>query len=351
MLEKDIYHSYDDRHLLPTNIQEHLRQEQNLHPDATGALTSILVDLSRVAKSISYLVNTAGLTDAYGTTGQTNVQGEAVIKLDERANEQFKHVLRLNPYVAGYASEEENTFVPFPEGHREKYIVWFDPLDGSSNFDTNVSIGSIFTIYKRKTSVKEIVDTKDFLQKGCEQVCSGYFLYGSSTMFVYTAGDGVYGFTLDPSVGEFVLPEGYSHIKTPESGKIYSVNEGYSGKWFTDTRDYINYLKSREENPCVSRYIGSLVADFHRNLLKGGVYIYPKDTKNPTGKLRLCCELNPLAFVAEQAGGSATDGKTKILDIQPTQLHQRSPVIIGSKKEVEIYSQFHKEMGKKGTEQ
>lgn len=340
MVERQISCSTEDKHLLPINIQEHLRQEQNLHTEATGALTSILADLSRVAKSISYLVNTAGLTDAYGPTGQTNVQGEAVIKLDERANEQFKHVLRLNPHVAGYASEEENTYVPFPEGDREKYVVWFDPLDGSSNFDTNVSIGSIFAIYKRISDVKVPVDEKDFLQKGCKQVCSGYFLYGSSTMFVYTAGEGVYGFTLDPSVGEFVLPEGYSHIKTPESGKIYSVNEGYSGRWFTDTRDYINYLKTREENPCISRYIGSLVADFHRNLLKGGVYIYPKDIKNPNGKLRLCCELNPLAQVAEQAGGLATDGKNKILDIQPEQLHQRSPVVIGSKKEVEEFKKF-----------
>jgi len=340
MLKGETNCSKENKHLLPPNIQEHLRQEQNLHPEATGALTSILIDLSRVAKSISYLVNTAGLTDAYGPTGQTNVQGEAVIKLDERANEQFKHVLRLNPYVAGYASEEENTFVSFPTGDKEKYIVWFDPLDGSSNFDTNVSIGSIFTIYKRISDVKNLVDEGDFLQKGCEQVCSGYFLYGSSTMFVYTAGHGVYGFTLDPSVGEFVLPKDYSHIKTPKSGKIYSVNEGYSDQWFTDTRDYINHLKNRDENPCISRYIGSLVADFHRNLLKGGVYVYPKDTKNPNGKLRLCCELNPLALIAEQAGGLATDGKNRILNIQPQQLHQRSPVVIGSKNEVEKFSEF-----------
>lgn len=343
MTEKYIGLSGEDKHILPLNIQEHLRQEQSLHPEATGALTSILADLSRVAKSISYLVNTAGITDAYGSTGKTNVQGETVIKLDERANEQFKHVLRLNPHVGGYASEEEDTYVPFPEDSKEKYVVWFDPLDGSSNFDTNVSIGSIFAIYKRISDESKLVDEDDFLQKGCEQVCAGYFLYGSSTMFVYTAGNGVYGFTLDPSIGEFVLPEEYSHIETPESGKIYSVNEGYSHRWFPEARNYVDFLKTREENPCSARYIGSLVGDFHRNMLKGGVYLYPADSKYPNGKLRLCCELNPLAFVAEQAGGMATDGKNRVLGIKPEKLHQRSPVVIGSKKEVELYSDFTNE--------
>jgi fructose-1,6-bisphosphatase I len=295
-----------------------------------------------VAKSISYLVNTAGITDAYGSTGKVNVQGETVIKLDERANEQFKHVLRLNPNVGGYASEEEETYVSFPQDSKEKYVVWFDPLDGSSNFDTNVSIGSIFAIYKRVSDEKGLVEERDFLQKGCEQVCAGYFLYGTSTMFVYTAGNGVYGFTLDPSIGEFVLPEGYSHIVTPERGKVYSVNEGYSHRWFADTADYIDYLKTRPENPCSARYIGSLVGDFHRNLLKGGVYLYPGDTKNPDGKLRVCCELNPLAQVVEQAGGLAIDGEKRILDIAPAKLHQRSPVVIGSKKEVELYKDFRR---------
>jgi len=340
MIENEPNTSREDRHLLPLNIQEHLRKEQSRHTEATGALTSILADLSRVAKSISYLVNTAGITDAYGSTGRTNIQGETVIKLDERANEQFKHVLRLNPQVAGYASEEEDTFVPLASSDKEKYIVWFDPLDGSSNFDTNVSIGSIFAIYKRTSDEKGPVDEKDFLQNGREQVCAGYFLYGSSTMFVYTAGHGVYGFTLDPSIGEFILPEGYSHIETPESGKIYSINEGYSNRWFPETINYINHLKERKENPCVARYIGSLVGDFHRNLLKGGIFIYPRDRMNPQGKLRLCCELNPLAFVAEQAGGMATNGEDHILDIRPQELHQRSPVVIGSKREVELYYKF-----------
>lgn len=324
----------------PTNIQVHLRKEQSLHPEATGALTSILTDLSLVAKSVSYLVNTAGIKDAYGSTGRTNIQGEHVIKLDEEANEQFKGVLQLNPHVAGYASEEEDSFVSFPEGDKRKYIVWFDPLDGSSNFDTNVSIGSIFAIYNKISDRQCPVDEKDFLQKGCEQVCSGYFLYGSSTMFVYTAGNGVYGFTLNPSIGEFVLPNGYSQIQTPETGKIYSINEGYSHRWFSNVTQYINHLKTREENPCSARYIGSLVADFHRNLLKGGVFVYPRDRKNPDGKLRLTCELNPLSFIAEQAGGMATDGRNRILDIAPQLLHQRSPVVMGSRREVELFKNF-----------
>ncbi|MFH1720223.1 MAG: class 1 fructose-bisphosphatase, partial [Patescibacteria group bacterium] len=236
--ELDSGYSIEDGNHLPINIRVHLRQEQNLHPEATGALTSILTDLSVVAKTVSYLINTAGISDAYGLTGRTNIQGEKVLKLDERANEQFKRVLQSNPYMAGYASEEEDGFVSFPVDDKRKYIAWFDPLDGSSNFDTNVSIGSIFAIYKKVTDKQIPVDEKDFLQKGCEQVCSGYFLYGTSTMFVYTTGNGVYGFTLDPSIGEFVLPNGYSQIQTPETGKTYSINEGYSYRWTSNVTKY-----------------------------------------------------------------------------------------------------------------
>lgn len=325
---------------LPINILEHLRTEQRLHPEATGALTSILTDLSRVAKSVSYLVNTAGIQNAYGSTGRTNIQGEVVLKLDDRANEQFKHVLRLNPYVAGYASEEEKSFVYFDDKQEGKYLVWFDPLDGSSNFDTNVSIGSIFAIYKRVSNKSGRIEEIDFLQKGSEQVCAGYFLYGSSTMLVYTTGHGVFGFTLDPSVGEFVLPDVYAQIRIPEYGKIYSVNEANEHTWLPEVRNYIQHLKTRAENRCGLRYVGSLVADFHRNMLKGGVFLYPADTAHIEGKLRLNCELNPLAFVTEQAGGLATDGTNRILDIQPISLHQRSPVIIGSRREVELFKNF-----------
>ncbi|MBP6891836.1 class 1 fructose-bisphosphatase [Candidatus Shapirobacteria bacterium] len=328
------------KHSLPVNIQEHLRKEERMHPEATGALTSILADLSRVAKSVSYLVNTAGLSDSYGQTGRVNIQGENVIKLDERANEQFKQILKSNPNVAGYASEEEDTFVPFNKDNRGKYIVWFDPLDGSSNFDTNVSIGSIFSIYQRKSPENQLANKDDFLQQGTKQVCAGYFLYGTSTMFVYTTGHGVFGFTLDPSVGEFVLPNGYSEIKTPEAGKIYSVNEANVNRWNLGVVNYINDLKTRPENPCSARYVGSLVADFHRNLLKGGVFLYPGDSKNPNGKLRLNCELNPLAFIAEQAGGMATDGKNRILEIEPRELHQRCPAVIGSKNEVLLFGEY-----------
>ena len=337
-VESPIYNN----HSLLVNIQDHLRTEERMHPEATGALTSILADLSRVAKSVSYLVNTAGLSDSYGQTGRVNIQGENVIKLDERANEQFKQILKLNPNVAGYASEEEDTFVPFNKDNRGKYIVWFDPLDGSSNFDTNVSIGSIFSIYQRKSPENQLVDKDDFLQQGVNQVCAGYFLYGTSTMFVYTTGNGVFGFTLDPNVGEFVLPNGYSEIKTPESGKIYSVNEANANRWNLEVVNYINNLKTRPENPCGARYVGSLVADFHRNLLKGGVFLYPGDSKNPNGKLRLNCELNPLAFIAEEAGGMATDGKNRILEIEPKELHQRCPVVIGSKNEVLLFGGYVK---------
>lgn len=331
----------EEKNHLPINIQEHIRREQEQHLEATGALTWILMDLSRVAKSVSYLVKTAGIQDEYGSTGKTNIQGESVLKLDDRSNDQFKRVLQSNPYVAGYASEEESSFVPFPAGgDGRKYVVWFDPLDGSSNFDTNVSIGSIFAIYKRTSDMRGPVDEKDFLQKGCEQVCAGYFLYGSSTMLVYTTGNGVYGFTLDPSIGEYVLPKSYSQIKTPETGSIYSINEGYSTNWDPYVNDYLAHLKTGRETPYSARYVGSLVADFHRNLLKGGVYIYPKDTKHPHGKLRINYELNPLSFIAEQAGGMATDGYDRILDIKPTSLHQRSPVVIGSRNEVELYRRF-----------
>ncbi|MFA6814355.1 MAG: class 1 fructose-bisphosphatase [Candidatus Pacebacteria bacterium] len=326
-----------ENHALPINISDHLRREQLRHPEATGALSSILADLSRVAKEISYLVNTAGINGAYGSTGKINVQGESVIKLDEQANRQFKDILSNNPYVAGFASEEEMTFVPFAPDSRSKYVLWFDPLDGSSNFDTNVSIGSIFSIYQRVSDARGSVNESDFLQAGRAQVCSGYFLYGTSTMLVYTTGHGVYGFTLDPSVGEFVLPQDYAKIMMPESARTYSVNEAYRPLWSPRMVAFIDWLKTRNDDPCGARYVGSLVADFHRNLLKGGIFLYPQDEKHPSGKLRLNCELNPLAYIVEQAGGLATDGENNILDIQPSSLHQRSPVLIGSKNEVLSY--------------
>lgn len=322
-----------------TIIGQHLREEQTKHPEATGALSEIVRDLEIVAKKVSYTVSTAGIAEVYGATGQTNIHGENVLKLDEQANILFKDILRANPNIAGFASEEEDDFVTFPNGEDRKYIIWFDPLDGSSNFDVNVSIGSIFSIYKR-LSESGVVTQKDFLQKGDEQVCAGYFLYGSSTMFVYTTGDGVHGFTLDPSFGEFVLSAEHTNINTPETGKTYSVNESYSDRWDLNVASYVQYLKSRDASRCSARYIGSLVADFHRNLLKGGVFLYPADKGHPDGKLRLNCELNPLAFIAEQAGGAATNGTHRILDLKPHALHQRSPIIIGSRKDVELFNKF-----------
>lgn len=318
-------------------IDEHLRKELSaVNPETAGAMTSILGDLSRVAKRVSYLVNTAGLTDALGKTGRRNIHKEEVIILDDMSNGEFKDVLLHNENVAGYASEEEPDFVAFPQDERGKYVVWFDPLDGSSNFDTNISIGSIFGIYRRLSSEKGLVEEADFLQKGSEQVCAGYFLYGTSTMFVYTVGNGVHALTLDPTVGEFALRDGSSKIEIPQVGKTYSINEAYSNRWTPQVAEYIDYLKTREEDPCSSRYVGSLVADFHRNLLKGGVYLYP----GPNAKLRINCELNPLSLIVEQAGGMASDGASRILDITPSALHQRSPVAIGSTQEVRLFEKY-----------
>jgi len=325
-------------HSLPVNIADHIRAESQLHPEVTGSLASILTDLTRVAKEISFTVNTAGIQNLYRSTGRTNAYGENVIQLDEKANQQFKDILANNDNVAGFSSEEEEGFVPYPNSEDGKYILWFDPLDGSSNFDINGSVGSIFSIYKRVSPDKTPVDEKDFIQKGSEQVCAGYFLYGPSTMLVYTARFGVYRFTLNPSVGEFVLPKEYAQIATPDSGGIYSVNEAYSNNWPDSVKSYVNHLKTRPG--ATSRYVGSLVADVDRDLLKGGVYLYPADSNHPTGKLRLNCEANPLAFVVEQAGGAATDGTNRILDLQPESLLQTTPLIIGSKNEVELFRQF-----------
>lgn len=321
------------------NISTHIKGEQAMHPEATGRLSSILSDLSSIAKHVSFIVNAAGLIDIHGYTGEENVQGEATIKLDAQSNAQFKGVLLDNPYVAGFASEEEESFTEFAVGPERKYLVWTDPLDGSSNFDTNVSIGSIFAIYEKPDVVSPLTE-EDFLQPGYRQVCAGYFLYGASTMFVYTTGHGVSGFTLDPRVGEFYLSPSFSNIKIPQSGSIYSVNEGNIHIWKPEVQQYVDYLKTRPKNPCSARYVGSLVADIHRTLLKGGVFLYPADAKHANGKLRVNCELNPLALIMEQAGGVAIDGNQRILDIKPTALHQRSPIIMGSPVEVQQFQEF-----------
>lgn len=307
-----------------------LVEEQMKHPGATGAFTELFADITLAAKIVSREVNKAGLAEILGVTGDINIHGEEVKKLDEFANEIFKHVLLKSGIVAAIASEEEDEVVISPPG---RYIVVYDPLDGSSNIDVNVSIGTIFGIYRNNSG--ENVSIKDFLRSGRELVAAGYLIYGSSTMLVYTTGNGVHGFTLDPSIGEFILS--HYDIKIPEKGKIYSINEAYESRWDNKMKGYIRNLK---ENGKTLRYIGSLVADFHRNLLKGGIFLYPADKKNPHGKLRLLYEAIPLAFIVEQAGGYASDGKGNILDRIPERIHEKTPLFIGSRKEVEKLENF-----------
>ena len=306
-----------------------------------GNLTGLLMDLTYASKIISREVNKAGLVDILGLTGKENIHGEEVKKLDEFANDKLCRAMEHGGHLCVMASEENDDIIPIPKDYpKGKYILLFDPLDGSSNIDANVSIGTIFSIHKKKTD-GEIGTLEDCLQKGSDQVAAGYVIYGSSTMLVYTTGKGVNGFTLDPSVGEFILS--HENINTPSKGKYYSANEGNSEFWNEGTRKYIDYLKKNSGRPYSLRYIGSLVADFHRNLLYGGIFLYPadyKDPKKPKAKLRLLYEAAPLAFIVEQAGGMATNGKENILDIQPTELHQKVPLIIGSKEDVLTYQKF-----------
>jgi len=315
------------------NISHFIYQEQTRVPRATGELTNILTDLAYASKIVSNEVRSAGLVDILGETGSINVQGEVVQKIDILANKAFSKVFQNSNYIAGSASEEDKTYTTYSHNINKKYVVVLDPLDGSSNFDVNVSVGTIFAIY-RKTNIEGKVTKEDFLQEGYKQVCAGYFLYGSSTVFVYTTGNGVNGFTLDPDIGEYILS--HSDIKIPKKCKYYSINESYSKRRKQFVESYVNRLKKDHS----ARYIGSLVADFHRNLLSGGVFIYPSDTKYPKGKLRLIYEANQLAFIAEQAGGAATDGKRRILDIKPNKIHQRTPLIIGNKNDVELFRKY-----------
>jgi len=326
------------------SIQRHIVEQERQYPQATGSLTGLLMDLTYAAKVISREVNKAGLVDILGLTGDKNIHGEEVKKLDEYANDKLIQAMDHGGHLCVMASEENDEIIPIPDKYpKGKYVLLFDPLDGSSNIDANVSIGTIFSIYRRKT---EDGDGKqeDCLQKGRDQVAAGYIIYGSSTVLVYTTGQSVNGFTLDPSVGEFLLS--HENIKIPTKGKIYSANEGNAKFWDEGTKKYISYLKEKDSatgRPYSLRYIGSLVADFHRNLLYGGIFLYPadyKDPKKPKGKLRLLYEASPLAFIVEQAGGMATTGKENIMDIEPTELHQKVPLIIGSKEDVLTYQKF-----------
>jgi fructose-1,6-bisphosphatase I len=324
-------------------LGEFIVEKQQDFPHATGELTALLSAIKLGAKIIHRDINKAGLVDILGTSGAENVQGEVQMKLDLYANEKLKAAMKARGEIAGIASEEEDEIVIF-EGERAenaKYVILMDPLDGSSNIDVNVSVGTIFSIYRRTTPLGQPVTEADFLQPGNRQVAAGYVVYGSSTMLVYTTGAGVHAFTYDPSLGVFCL----SHEKVcfPAKGNMYSINEGNYIKFPLGVKKYIKYCQEQDEatqRPYTSRYIGSLVADFHRNLLKGGIYIYPSTASHPNGKLRLLYECNPMAFLAEQAGGKASDGKNRILDIIPQKLHERAPFFVGNSSMVEDAERF-----------
>ena len=323
-------------------LARHIVEEERKFPEATGELSNLLHDLSLAAKVISLEVNKAGLVDIIGFTGDNNVHGEQVKKLDMFAHDMMVRAMDHGGHLCVMASEEEEDVIHIPSHFNiGKYVLLFDPLDGSSNIDANVSIGTIFSIYRRISPDDEAGTMDDCLQPGHEQVAAGYVIYGSSTMLVYTAGSGVHGFTLDPAFGEFVLS--HKNITTPKKSKIYSINEGNYLYWHPGLKKYIKYLQDEDKEsgrPYTSRYIGSMVADIHRNLLYGGIFMYPADSRNPNGKLRLMYECNPMAFIIEQAGGKASDGKNRILDIQPETLHQRIPIFIGSEEDVKMLEHF-----------
>jgi fructose-1,6-bisphosphatase I len=316
-----------------TALDRFISRHEEQFPFATGELSQLLRDIALAGKIVNREINRAGLIGVAGAYGQQNVQGEEQQKLDVIANVRFIRALRNGGEVCGIISEEEEDIID--TGSRGKYVVAIDPLDGSSNIDVNVSIGTVFSIYRRLSPVGSAVTMEDVLQPGYKQVAAGYILYGSSTMLVYTTGYGVNAFTYESSLGEFFLS--HADMQMPNTAKSYSINEGNSREFPTQINDYLDYCK---DHKYTARYIGSLVADFHRNLLKGGVYLYPETKSAPTGKLRLMYECNALAFIAEQAGGKATNGKQRILDIMPTKLHQRCPLYIGSTEMVEKVESF-----------
>jgi len=311
---------------------------------SSGELSRLLNSIRLAAKVVNHEVNKAGLVDILGAAGETNIQGENQQKLDVYANEVFIKTLINREIFCGIASEEEDDFITIQGKNKKndnKYIVLMDPLDGSSNIDVNVSVGTIFSVYRRITPEGSPVTLEDFLQPGNKQVAAGYVVYGTSTMLVYTTGNGVNGFTLNPAIGTYYLS--HPNMKFPENGHIYSVNEGNYVHFPQGVKDYIKYCQREEEDrPYTSRYIGSLVSDFHRNLIKGGIYIYPNTSKNPDGKLRLLYECNPMAYLTEQAGGIASNGFERILDIKPTILHQRVPFFCGNKLMVKKAEEFMK---------
>ena len=325
------------------SLGEFIIDKQDDFKFSSGELSRLLSSIKIASKIVNREVNKAGIADILGKAGNENVQGEEQMKLDVFANDIFIDALSHREIVCGIASEENEDFIEIKgnenNAHMNNYVVLIDPLDGSSNVDVNVSVGTIFSIYRRVTPAGTPVKIEDFLQKGVNQVAAGYVIYGSSTMLVYTTGNGVNGFTLDPSVGTYFLS--HPNMTYPKTGKIYSVNEGNYAKFPRGVKEYIKYCQEEEGNrPYTSRYIGSLVADFHRNMIKGGIYIYPSYAHAPNGKLRLLYECNPMAFLAEQAGAKATNGFQRILEIEPTSLHQRVPFFCGSVEMVEKAEEF-----------
>ncbi len=328
-----------------TTIERFILEQERGFPEATGELSNLLYDLCLAAKVIAAAIRRAGLVDILGSANKTNVQGEEQQKLDVFANEAIKNAMGHTGLVAVMASEEDEGPIPIPpDWPIGKYTVLFDPLDGSSNIDCNTSVGTIFSIYRR-VSAEGQGTLEDLLQPGTKQVAAGYMMYGSSTMLVYTTGQGVHGFTLDPTIGEFVLS--HASIEIPRVGKYYSVNESNFARWDRGVqmavRGFHGDLPDRIAGKN-SRYIGSFVADFHRNLVNGGIFMYPADTKNRNGKLRLLYEASPMAFIVEQAGGGATDGRGRILEIVPESLHQRTPLVIGSREDVDFVSEILSEV-------
>ena len=323
-------------------LGEYIIDNQKDFQYSSGELSRLLSSIRLASKVVNHEVNKAGLVDILGDAGESNIQGENQQKLDVYANDVFMKTLVNREIVCGIASEEEDEFVIIEgknKSHDNKYIVLIDPLDGSSNIDVNVSVGTIFSIYRRVTPIGTPVTMDDFLQPGNLQVAAGYVVYGTSTMLVYTTGFGVHGFTLNPAMGTYYLS--HPNMRFPDDGNIYSINEGYYVHFPQGVKDYLKYCQEEEGNrPYSARYIGSLVTDFHRNMIKGGIYLYPTSSKSPQGKLRLLYECNPIAFLAEQAGGRATDGYKRIMEIKPKELHQRVPIFVGSKLMVNKLEEF-----------
>jgi fructose-1,6-bisphosphatase I len=323
-------------------VVRHIIEEEKMYPEATGELSRLLSDFTLAAKVISLEVNKAGLVDILGFTGDSNVHGEKVKKLDMFAHDMLVKAMDHGGHFCVMASEEEEDIIHIPSPYKVgKYVLLFDPLDGSSNIDVNISIGTIFSIYRRVSPPGKPGTVADVLQQGMYQVAAGYVVYGSSTILVYTTGNGVHGFTLDPSFGEFLLS--HENIRIPQKSKIYSINEGNYKYWHLGLKKYIKYLQEEDkatERPYSSRYVGSMVADIHRSLLYGGIFMYPADSRSPKGKLRLMYECNPMAYIIESAGGRASNGKQRILELKPTSLHERTPIFIGSEYDVKMVEEF-----------